>query len=493
MATRRLGLEIHNEYLSAVLLEQRGSSRVVTACSTVALEEGEDLAAALSSLLARHNFKGSSCVIGLPLAWLSMRNIFLPFSEQKKISQILPLELEEQLLLPVSAQVTDFVVTSRREEGSFLLVGALEKKIVATVCSVLQDNGLRPRALLPTVSVLAEHHCADRRQESGIFLAVDRHGVDLVFRSGGRVLFMRRIPWPGDVLEQASAADEDAYRAIKQLAAAIRFSLYHVYHDFAGQPVPGQVFVSGWPEEAGWPEALAGALELETVPCPALSGLVGIAAVDNLSEDRDPGALDGALALALHGFAKRRDDGLDFLQGEFAAASWQLFSRRTLLAAALSCSLLGALVIGALWLDSHRLENRALLLHRKMTAIFKQTFPEVSRIVDPYVQMQSKLREARGSKVSLPLFSGDKRVLAILADISARVPKTISLHVFRLVIDQESVQIKGLTDAYNNVNVIKNKLVESTRYQEVKIISATADKDKGSIRFEIRLQLAEAS
>lgn len=84
-------------------------------------------------------------------------------------------------------------------------------------------------------------------------------------------------------------------------------------------------------------------------------------------------------------------------------------------------------------------------------------------------------------------------MLEILADISGRIPKDLSLHVSRLVIDQESVQIKGTTDAYNNVDVIKNKLAASTRYVEVKIVSATADKKKGSIRFEIRLQLVEAS
>jgi general secretion pathway protein L len=107
--------------------------------------------------------------------------------------------------------------------------------------------------------------------------------------------------------------------------------------------------------------------------------------------------------------------------------------------------------------------------------------------------MQSKLREVQGSEVSLPLFSGEKRVLEILADISERVPKDLSLHVSRLVIDKESVQVKGTTDAFNNVDVIKNKLAASPRYTEVKIVSAAADKKKGAIRFEIRLQLGEAS
>ena len=91
----------------------------------------------------------------------------------------------------------------------------------------------------------------------------------------------------------------------------------------------------------------------------------------------------------------------------------------------------------------------------------------------------------------MPLFTREKRILAILADISTLVPADVSLHVSRMLIDQDSVKIKGTTDAFNNVNTIKNLLARSPRFSEVTIVSATKAKDKNIIRFEINLQLGE--
>jgi len=84
---------------------------------------------------------------------------------------------------------------------------------------------------------------------------------------------------------------------------------------------------------------------------------------------------------------------------------------------------------------------------------------------------------ANHPEANIRLFTQEKRILAILADISARVPDTISMHVSRLVVDQDSVKIKGTTDAFNNVNVIKKVLARSARFSEVNIVSATKAKD----------------
>ena len=86
---------------------------------------------------------------------------------------------------------------------------------------------------------------------------------------------------------------------------------------------------------------------------------------------------------------------------------------------------------------------------------------------------------------------GKKQVLGLLADISARIPATVALRVSRLAIDRESVLIKGTTDTFNSVEIIKSSLSGSAKFKSVQIVSATADKEKknGAIRFEVQLQL----
>jgi general secretion pathway protein L len=126
-----------------------------------------------------------------------------------------------------------------------------------------------------------------------------------------------------------------------------------------------------------------------------------------------------------------------------------------------------------------------------MVAIFKKTFPGVTKVQDPFVEMQARLKSAQGPASPGPLLYGNKRVLALLADISARIPATLSLRVSRLAIDRESVSLKGTTDTFNSVETIKSSLSASPQFKSVQIVSATADKEKknGAIRFEVQLQL----
>jgi len=443
-------------------------------------------------------------VLGLPLSIISLRNLALPFVDRRKMTQVLPLELEEQLLVPLEDLIVDFMVTRRQDAGSHILVGAVEKEVLGNLLPVLKENGLSPQAVAPSVSFLAGEHLQARgTAEPTLFLHADMHAMSMALWVDNRVIFMRRIPYPEQFLVEsflgghkgvAVLDQQTAEQSLTRVCAAVTTSLYFFQQELGGEvQVRGAVVSGCLTGENRYLELISHQLGMEVEASPPLHEKNKVRLGPAVQEQWLPFRFDTPLALALGGLRKKKSPDLNFLQGEFARDSRLFLSRRFLLAAAVAFSLVCVAWIGFLVTDYRTLNARATDLHREMVALFKQTFPEVTRVVDPHVQMQSKLREVQGSEVSIPLFSGDKRVLEILADISGRIPKDISLHVSRLVIDQESVQIKGTTDAYNNVDVIKNKLAASTRYVEVKIVSATADKKKGSIRFEIRLQLVEAS
>lgn len=128
-----------------------------------------------------------------------------------------------------------------------------------------------------------------------------------------------------------------------------------------------------------------------------------------------------------------------------------------------------------------------------MTALYRETFPDATRIVDPLVQMQANVREVQAPSIAIPVLSGDKRILNIMADISSRIPDSVKIQVSRMVIDQESVQIKGIIDTFNDVNLVQNSLRKSPLFTDVAIVSAAADKESGMIRFELRLQTGGVS
>ncbi len=504
MATRVLGLDIHKEHLSAVVVEQRGTEYTLCSCGFRDVDGGEPVYGALAEFLQQNAFQVDYCVVGLSLSLISLRNLTLPFLDRRKMTQVLPLELEEQLLIPMDDQIVDFMVTRRQGAGSHLLVGAVEKEILHQLLPVLHENGLSPQAVAPALSFLTRAHLqAGGKAGPTLFVHADMHAMNMALWVDGRVVFMRRVAYPEQfpvefflagrqgltVLEQQAAQ-----QSLIRICASMATSLYFFQQEFEeGVQIHGAVLSGPLAEENQYLDLISHELGLEVEASSPLHEKNSVRLTPAVEESLQPFRFDTPLALALGGLKKKKSQELNFLQGEFAGDSRLFLSKRSLLAAAVVFSLVCVAGIGFLVTDYRALHSRASDLHGEMVDLFKQTFPEVTRVVDPHVQMQSKLREVRSSEVSIPLFSGDKRVLEILADISARIPKDLSLHVSRLVIDQESVQIKGTTDAYNNVDVIKTKLAASPHYAVVKIVSATADKKKGSIRFEIRLQLVEAS
>ena len=505
MAPRILGLDIQDDLLCAVVVEQQGAEQIIHSCASLKVAGEATFATAVPGLLGALDSSVDECVLGLPLSLFSLRNLSLPFSDRKKMMQVLPLELEDQLPAPVDQQVIDFVVTGSRNGGSRVLIAAVDKGILGDLISALDESGLVVRAVLLSMEALVRGYTRQTgEKQPTLFLHADPHGMSIALWAAGKIVFMRWLTYPEQMFTQPLAGQkeialavepETAEKCMGETCSLIRNSLYYFLQEGNESMQPKQVVLSGCIADRGsWQSLIAHELDLPVESAGTVRNVSGIRLEESVQRQWSFCLYDTALALAENGLRKKKKfAGLNFLQGEFAPGPIRFFSRRSLLTAAAALSLVVIGGLGFLWSSYHNLDARSLLLHRKMAAIYKKTFPGANRIDHPYLQMQSKLREVQGSEVSLPLFSGEKRTLEILADISRRIPKDLTLHVSRLIIDQESVQIKGTTDAFNNVDVIKNKLASSPRYTRVKIVSATADKKKGSIRFEIRLQLGAAS
>jgi len=501
MAGKVLGLDIGDDLLTAVAVRRRGKERKLAGFASLPRDATQPLAEQLAALLEQVPWQGYSCVAGIPLGRFSLRNLEVPFREDRKIGQILPFELEEQLLVPPEEQVVCFRTISATEKGSHLLVTGLEKAVLQEYLESMQEDNLDPDRMLPAILPLAWEVMRDQSPDRDcILVSAGLHSAAMAICRQGQVIFLRRLPYPEQMFtavpfsfsdNQVLVKDrEEAAGCISMLTGAVRRSMDFFIMEHEMELDPGAVILTG-------PLALAPdfrkqvqeALAMEGIGCDLLT-TTGVKNEAEGAEAWQPAIYDQALALALSGFRKKT--AFELRTGEFACRRKLSTTRQIALAAAAGILIFLAVLVYQ-WTDYRRLHHRYTLLGREMEEIFRATFPDVQRVVDPLLQMESKLREVRApAAVATPLFNGEKRALEILADISSRIPPSLSLHVSRLVIDRESVQIKGTTDAFNNVDAIKTSLAKSSRYQEVKIVSATAGKNKGTIRFEIRLQLREA-
>ena len=498
MAQLTLGIAMDDDLLSAVVVEGKARDLRVRACGTVVPDRHADFSEKLPELLEQVGWQGGRCVVGLPLSLFSLRNLSLPFTNEKKIEQVLPLELEEHLLVPVADQVCATMVTAADDDQSRLLVASLEKKTLAQYLSIFQAHNLDPHIVSPAAFALAERVAKDGRNGGEFLLLYGTYGsMTMVLVHRARVVFMRRLVYPeqvfthdlisfaadGITIAEMSAADE--------VFGSVCGSVLHSLEYFSATSMlnlkPDHVLLSGpMAGVTGLRQGVEDALGLPTTVCRLLQD----DCCSKFAADcRQPVIYDCPLALALLGAS--RQAACNFRKDEFAPLSPLVASRKQLTLVALAAALLVALLFGYLYVDYQALNREYERLAASMEQVFKKSFPGVTRLVDPVAQLQARLAEVETSKVSMPLFTEEKRVLEILADISARIPADISLHVSRLVIDQDSVKIKGTTDAFNNVNRIKKLLVASPRYAAVNIVSATKAKDRDGIRFEIKLQLGE--
>lgn len=501
MGKKSLGIDISDGQITGVALQQHGNTLEVIACLSRPLLEEQDIAQQTRQLCEQLDWREGACTCGLPLSLLSVRNLTLPFRDIKKIAQALPFELEEQLIVPVDSLVADAFLSQTTDSGSLVVAFAAEKAFLGSLLDGLQGT-IDPEIITPAVVPLAMQIIRNNRDGKNLLLLhADLHSLTMVLILGGRPLLFRRLSYPEQMILRSPFSFDNgrmkvtdsaaAEQCMQQICDSIERSLDYFQLESNLETRPEGVVLSGpLAEMETMVDIIALALRLP-VETEDLLTSNKISCPEEIRVQWQNQGFDRALSLALLGLGKKAE--INFRKDVFAKKRNFFSSKKQLIGGGAAVIAVGVCFLAYMWNDYRLLQNRDTIIKDEMTAIFKQTFPEVTKVHDPYTEMKAALKNVQGPGSPTPLFAHDKRVLGLLADISARIPETVTLRVSRLAIEREAVLVKGTTDTFNSVDTIKNSLSASSRYKAVKIISATADKTKesGTIRFEIQLQLEE--
>lgn len=497
MGTKSLGIDISDGHLTGVVIEQQRKTPVLVACARLPLPVETDPAESILLLCEQLGWQDGVCVCGLPLSMLSVRNLNLPFKEVKQIAQALPFELEEQLIAPLDALVYDFFTGKRTDEGSRIVAFAVDRTEFGRLLDTMRAQ-VDPEVVLPAMISLATQIVACEGDDRDFLLVhADLHSSSIALVSDRTPVFCRRISHPEQmILHPPFVCDNGEVRIVDKtmtkeclhlLSQLIGLSLDYFRIESKMDVRPERMVLTGSladVEDMG--EILTAVLQLPLERGDLLTQ-AHVAADDEQRSQWRGHQYDRALALALQGAKKPI---VNFRREAFAKQRSVFASRRPLIAAAACAALLVVIGLGFLGYDYRQLQQRDRILAEEMAAIYTSTFPGVTKIQDPYAEMQARVKSAQGPGASAPLLVAEKRVLNLLADISRRIPADLDLRVSRLSIDREAVLIRGTTATFNAVETIKSSLSASPRYKSVQIVSATADKDKkdGAIRFEIQMQ-----
>ena len=467
----------------------------ITSCARIVAREGIQPEEGLKTLLETNNFQSDRFVTQIPDKAIFFRNLLMPFKDLKKIRQTLPFEMETLVPLPVEELVTDFMATDGSDSARVITASAT-KESIEEYLAVLQTCGMVPdlldvRGAPLTSSVVNQGGTTDH----GLVLDMGSVSVCMTLFIHRQAVLIRILsfkeaslpnlltPQSGTITQALQVEEVETY--FRSMCRAINDTI-HGYRYTSGEfSAPEKVFFTGpgalFP---GCGDLLSRFLQIpaeEIDLCEENRIRVAEEAVGNWR----PALMSTALSLALRGAGK--GVGFNLLRAEFKVKK-SLFGHKKQWRSAAIFLLVILLFLGAdMAVEYYSLKARYNALDGEIVQVFRKTFPAISRIVDPVQQMKVEIQGLKKKGVSELRMESNKGVLDLLKAISLGIPKTLDLIVTRMVIDPDTVSIKGQTDTFNSVDMIKNGLSSSSKFGSVNISSANLDRTGKMVKFEMKL------
>jgi general secretion pathway protein L len=458
MAKKFFGIEINDHVLRVVTAETIKGVPVLTGASERLLEPQGNTALILAEMMGEVSF-GDLVTASLPAVGCFYRLVELPFGEAKKIEAVLPLEMSSQV--PASDElICDFLAARPREHGFLVPAAAVRRAGVVDVLELFRQAG-RPLHLLDLNPFGFAAGLAGAMRE-GVLAVVLRHEIIVANVSGGRVGSFRNTPCrTQDQPARTAALIQRNYLALEQSALD-----------------PPPLFLIG--------EGASEDLRL------ALAEIGMVASYPVLELDGEPlaPALLPAAALALRGALPARQRQFNFLKGDLAPRSEWAGFRSRLITAAVLVGLTAILAVAGAYLNYSHKQTLAESLREETISVFRETFPQTRNIVNAPVQMRNNLAELQ-EKARLLGLGRDLSSLSILREVSARIPREITVDVRELIYNGDQLRLDGTTTTFEAINRLAQNLEDSSSFEQVQIADAKMSLDGSRVDFRLNLKLTE--
>jgi len=499
MPGKILGIDIDSDSVTAVLVEGGLRGYTITGCGRILIEEDRGLDGGLAALSEQVDLKADASICSIPAELVSYRNIQMPFRDRKRIRQAIVFEVETMVPFPIEDLIVDFTVVDQLDQTE-ILAASIRRTCIADYLEYLQRHNVDPGLLdirgVPMALLLLKR---DDMPDSGLLLEIGRTRNTMVLFLKKRISLIRTFPFSNGLIAQAIGNQQHERpegtltdEKIESLFSSFCVDVQHTIHAFEGwrkgEVKPEGAFITG--EGSLYPETESILERALNIPVERINAArdARVAMDDEIAQAWDPATMDNALALALRD--TKQGMGFNFRKGEFEVKTRYVGLRKLIRNVAIFLVIIVSLLVSDLGTEQYFLKKRYIMLDNKIIQIFRQTLPEVTRIVDPVQQMRAKINEIKSADLSLPGIGREEKVLDLLRDISLRVPGSLDVKVLSMVVDPETVQIKGETDTFNTVDNIKKGLEPSQYFSEVIISSANLDRAGKRVRFEMKLKRA---
>jgi type II secretion system protein L len=481
MSRKVLGLDIRADSLCAVLVKGSLRESRIAAALTVPIDATADesggLLAALKDVAAAMDLQNADCVVSVPAALFSCRNVFVPFGNSKKIRMVLPYELEPHLPYPADEMLVDFTILGGSEDRgeTEVLTVAVERQRLAPILAALAAVKIEPERV--TLCGFAAAAWIGRNLEpdqTALCLDIGETSGALFVVAGARVRLIRTFPLPADPAARG--------RAVR---SHIRLTMGALNELSAAPKPPAAIFLTGSGIADMNLEVLADALPIELKPAD-LTRLLGVPHDDDAGA-WDPLRMDGALALVLADIEGL--ESLNVYRSQFPGRKIISRHRENLVRTGVLAAAVLVLMFASVLIQSTLLSRHVADLDQQIASVFREAFPDAKKVADPYQQMQINLQELKKNAALPGEALSTLRSIDILKSISDSIPEEIQVVLDRMVIGPETILISGTTAAFNAVDEIKGHLERIGEFKKVTISSANMDRTGKEVNFQLKVDL----
>ncbi len=484
MSRTFLGLDIRQDTVTAVVVKSTMKGGVVDAHIQMRLdhetEEGEHpLAGALERVADIVNFKEVISVVALPSVSVSYRNLSVPFKDHKKIIQILPYELEPLLPKAADELAVDYYVVQGQEKSD-LLAATLEKEVLDSYLEILAQFHLDPVLVtvgaFPTAITLS--NLADTPQNM-VVVDSDNRTHTLYVVVNGRIALVRGF-----------ARSRTAQSDLMALSLNIHRTLTGIEDLMKLEYEPEVVLLSGYGIDAPAAEQkLAAMLKIDVVRFDPSTDPNAIRPEYGSSE-WNPFVMQNACALVAVELAG--NECLNFYKSRYGFKRHLHEHRKNITTTGIFAASVLIIWLGSVLFESHGMQTQIEEYRQKIEATFKETFPTVTRIVNPVQQMRTEIsnlkKQISGSDSDAPT----PKAIDILYSISEALPKELDVKLERFIINNDGMQLTGNTSGFDAVDNMKGRLEKNPDFKTVTISSANMDRSGKRVRFKLRIELGSS-
>ncbi|MDZ7698599.1 MAG: PilN domain-containing protein [Deltaproteobacteria bacterium] len=495
MPVRITGIDMGEAHITAVQIKAGLNRYELSFCTKILLENG-DIGEGLDRLNNSMDLKTERCFVSIPPSQVAFRNLEMPFEDAKKIRQTLPYELETLLPYPVEELITDFI-TTRPNSAKEILSASIKTEAVSRYLKALDAHALDPELISVSGLSIIPWLLKQGAPDHFLLMNLEEKTMTLFFCGARRVALIRSLTLNASPLTGIDpvnmAVDQNPQKDLtagETWIDAVYSEVHHTLHACNSHKNrvldPERIYLTG-----------AHAVHSETGPLIREAFGLPVAWVD-ISEDKRikqgnlqacewvPGEMNAALALTM--LDPKRDQHLNFRRGTFSKRRGKTGVKKGVKKGIIFLLLLLVLLGANRVTDYYFLKKTYEQLDAELMHLFKETLPQVTRIVDPVQQLRVAVKQLEKTRVNASQGKSGKVTLNLLKDISARIPEHLNVKISRMIIDPETVRLSGKTDTFNAVDSLKSELTPSAFFSEVIISSANMDKKDNRVKFELKLK-----